>query len=80
MVLEREKRKNAEMRVEMNAEAHRQSISSLQQEHLEAIETIRKECNEKIEVHRSESEEKDAQIQHLTEELSRLSSQDSTSQ
>ena len=78
--LEREKRKNAEMRVEMNAEAHRQSISSLQQEHLEAIETIRKECNEKIEVHRSESEEKDAQIQHLTEELSRLSSQDSTSQ
>ena len=78
--LEREKRKNAEMRVEMNAEAHRQSISSLQQEHLEVIETIRKECNEKIEVHRSESDEKDAQIQQLTEKLSRLSSQDSTSQ
>ena len=72
--LEREKRKNAEMRVEMNVEAHRQSISSLQQEHQEAIEMIRKECNDKIEVHRSE---KDAQIQQLTEELSRLSSQNS---
>ena len=75
--LEREKRKNAEMRVEMNVEVHRQSISSLQQEHQEAIEMIRKECNDKIEVHRSESKEKDAQIQQLTEELSRLSSQNS---
>ena len=75
--LEREKRRNAEMRVEMNVEVHRQSISSLQQEHQEAIEMIRKECNDKIEVHRSESKEKDAQIQQLTEELSRMSSQNS---
>ena len=75
--LEREKRKNAEMKVELNVEVHRQSLSSLQQEHQEAIEMIRKECNDKIEVHRSESEGKDAQIQQLTEALSRLSSQNS---